>query len=196
MLLGDQVRRIIRTAKAHGLAGRIHADQLVDDGGAVLAAEVGALSADHLGHISADGIRALAASNTVGVLIPGSLFFVPGEKAAPVREMVEAGVAIALSTDYTPGTSPIVAMPVALTLAMVLLKLSAAEVLAAATINAAFALGRGDRIGSLEAGKQADIAIFEAKDYREVPYRFGENLVRQVIVAGKTIVERPPVGPL
>jgi imidazolonepropionase len=192
----DQARRILRTAQAHGLAGRIHADQLVDDGGAALAAELGALSADHLGHVSADGIKALAASDTVGVLIPGSLFFVPGEKTAPVRQMIEAGVAIALSTDYTPGTSPIVAMPVALTLAMVLLKLSAAEALAAATINAAFALGHGGRVGSLEVGKQADIAIFEAKDYREIPYRFGENLVRRVIVEGKTVVERPPVGPL
>ena len=99
-----QVRRIIRTAQEHGLAGRIHADQLVDDGGAALAAELGCLSADHLGHISPDGIVALARSETIAVLIPGSLFFVPGEKAAPVRAMIDAGVAIGVSTDYTPGT--------------------------------------------------------------------------------------------
>ena len=130
------------------------------------------------------------------MLIPGSLFFVPGEKAAPVREMIDAGVAIGLSTDYTPGTSPIVAMPVALTLAMVLLKLTAAEALAAATINGAFALGIGDRVGSLEPGKQADLVIYEAADYREIPYRFGENLVRRVLVRGRTIVVRTAVGPL
>jgi imidazolonepropionase len=192
----DQARRIIRTAQEHGLEGRIHADQLSDDGGAALAAELGCLSADHLGHISPDGIRALAASDIIGVLIPGSLFFVPGEKAAPVRAMIDAGVAIGVSTDYTPGTSPVVAMQVALTLAMVLLKISAAEALAAATINGAFALGVADRVGSLEPGKQADLVIHEASDYREIPYRVGENLVRRVIVRGRTIVERPPVGPL
>ena len=192
----DQVRRILRAARQHGLAGRIHADQLVDDGGAALAAELGALSADHLGHISRAGIGALARSDTVGVLIPGSLFFVPGEKAAPVREMIDAGVAIGLSTDYTPGTSPVVSMPVAITLAMVLLHLTAAEALAAATINGAAALGMADRVGSLEPGKQADLVIYEARDYREIPYRFGENLVRRVLVKGRTIVERPAVGPL
>lgn len=191
-----QVRRIIRTAQEHGLAGRIHADQLVDDGGAALAAELGCLSADHLGHISPEGIAALARSDTVGVLIPGSLFFVPGEKAAPVRAMIDAGVAIGVSTDYTPGTSPIVAMPVALTLAMVLLKLSVAEALAAATINGAFALGIGGLAGSLEPGKHADLVICEARDYREIPYRVGENLVRRVLVGGQTVVERPAVGPL
>jgi imidazolonepropionase len=192
----EQVRRIISTATAHGLGGRIHADQLVDDGGAALAVELGCLSADHLGHISDDGISAMARSDTVGVLIPGSLFFVPGEKAAPVREMIDRGVALALSTDYTPGTSPVVAMQTALTLAMVLLRMSAAEVLAASTINAAFALGLGTETGSIEPGKQADLVIHEARDYRELPYRVGENLVRRVIVGGRTIVERPPVGPL
>jgi imidazolonepropionase len=187
---------VIRAAQDHGLAGRIHADQLSDEGGAALAAELGCLSADHLGHISDRGIGELARSETIGVLIPGSLFFVPGEKAAPVRAMIDAGVAIGVSTDYTPGTSPIVAMPVALTLAMVLLQLSAAEALAAATINGAFALGVADRVGSLEPGKQADLVIYEAKDYREIPYRVAENLVRRVLVAGRTIVQRGPVGPL
>ena len=190
------VTRIVEAAHAHGLGARIHADQLHDDGGAALAASLGALSADHLGHINPAGIAALACSDTIAVLIPGSLMFVPGEKAPPVREMIEAGVAIGVSTDYTPGTSPIAFMPVAITLAMTLFKLSAAEVLAAATINAAFALGVGDRVGSIETGKQADLVIFEAKDYRELPYRVGENLARRVLVAGETIVERPPVGPL
>ena len=191
-----QARRILFAAREQGLPGRLHADQLADDGTTALAAELGCLSADHLGHVSPAGIAALAASDTIGVLVPGSLFFVPGEKAAPVAAMIEAGVALALATDYTPGTSPIVSMPVAITLAMVLLRLSAAEALAAATINAAFALGIGDRVGSLEAGKQADLVIWEASDYREIPYRFGENLVRRVLVGGHTIVARPPVGPL
>jgi imidazolonepropionase len=192
----EQVRRILGAAAAHGLAGRIHADQLSNEESAALAADLGCRSADHLGHISSAGIDALAAADTIGVLIPGSLFFVPGEKAAPVREMVERGVAVALSTDYTPGTSPVVAMQTALTLAMVLLRLSAGEVLAAATINAAFALGLGHEVGSIEPGKRADLVIHEARDYREIPYRVGTNLVRRVIVDGRTIVERRPIGPL
>jgi imidazolonepropionase len=192
----DQVRRMVRTAHVHGLGGRVHADQLVDGGGAALAADLGALSADHLGHISEAGIDALARSDTVAVLIPGSLLFVPGEKVPPVRDMVERGVVIALSTDYNPGTSPIAAMPLAITLGCVLFKLSVAEALAAATINAAFALQVANRVGSLEVGKQADLVLYEAKDYREIAYRFGENLVRAVIVGGETVVRRPAVGPL
>lgn len=190
------VRRLAAACRAAGLGIRIHADQLADDGGSALAAEVGALSADHVGHVSAAGIAALAGSDTVAVLIPGSLFFVPGEKTPPTRALIDAGVAIAISTDYTPGTSPIASMPLAISLACVLLRISAAEALAGATINAAFAAGVADRVGSLEPGKQADLQIIEARDYREIPYRFGENLVRRVMVGGRTIHERGPVGPL
>ena len=189
-------RRLAAACRDAGLGIRLHADQLGDDGGAGLAVEVGALSADHLGHINAAGIAAMAASDTIAVLIPGSLFFVPGEKAAPTRDLIAAGVAIAISTDYTPGTSPIASMPLAISLACVLLRISVAEAIAGATINAAFAVGLGDAVGSLEPGKQADLQVLEARDYREVPYRFGENLVRRVMVAGETVLERGPVGPL
>ena len=192
----DDVRRLADACRAAGLAIRLHADQMANDEGAALAAEVGALSVDHVGHISAAGVAALAASETVAVLIPGSLFFVPGEKTPPTRDLIDAGVAIALSTDYTPGTSPIASMPLAISLACVLLRISVAEALAAATINAAFAVGRGTDLGSIEPGKQADLQIIEARDYRELPYRFGENLVRRVIVGGRTVLERPRVGPL
>ncbi|MBM4408691.1 MAG: imidazolonepropionase [Chloroflexi bacterium] len=190
------VRRLAEACRAAGLGIRLHADQLGDDGGAALAVEVGALSADHLGHISPAGVAAMAASDTIAVLIPGSLFFVPGEKAAPTRDLIDAGVAIAISTDYTPGTSPIASMPLAIALACVLLRISVAEAIAGATINAAFAVGLGDLVGSLEPGKQADLQVIEARDYREVPYRFGENLVRRVMVAGETVLERGQVGPL
>lgn len=190
------VRRLAAACRDAGLGIRLHADQLGDDGGAGLAVEVDALSADHLGHINPAGIAAMAASDTIAVLIPGSLFFVPGEKAAPTRDLIEAGVAIAISTDYTPGTSPIASMPLAISLACVLLRISVAEAIAGATINAAFAVGLGDVVGSLEPGKQADLQVIEARDYREVPYRFGENLVRRVMVAGETVLERGTVGPL
>jgi imidazolonepropionase len=192
----DEVRRLAAACRAAGLGIRIHADQLADDEGSALAAEIGALSADHVGHVSAAGIAALAGSETVAVLIPGSLFFVPGEKTPPTRALIDAGVAIAISTDYTPGTSPIASMPLAISLACVLLRISVAEAIAGATINAAFAAGVDDEVGSLEVRKQADLQILEARDYREIPYRFGENLVRRVMVAGRTIHERGPVGPL
>jgi imidazolonepropionase len=192
----DDVRRLAGACREAGLGIRLHADQMANDEGGALAAEVGALSVDHVGHLSPAGIAALASASTVAVLIPGSLFFVPGEQTPPTRALIDAGVAIALSTDYTPGTSPIASMPLAISLACVLLRISVAEALAAATINAAFALGRGADLGSIEPGKQADLQVIEARDYRELPYRFGENLVRRVLVGGRTILERPPVGPL
>jgi imidazolonepropionase len=192
----EQSRRILQAARDHGLGARVHADQLSYSGGAELAVEMGALSADHLGHVSPAGIEALARSRTVAVLIPGSLLFVPGEQAPPARELVAAGVAVAISSDYNPGSSPMTSQALAVTLACVLFKLSVAEALAAATINAAWAVGLQDEVGSLEVGKRADLILLEADDYREVAYRVGENLVRTVLVGGEVVVERPPVGPL
>jgi imidazolonepropionase len=192
----DQARRILEAARRLGLATRLHADQLADDGATELAVEMGCLSADHLGHASPAAVAALGASNTVGVLVPGSLFFVPGEAPAPVEALLAAGAALAVATDCTPGTSPIASMPLAISLAMVLFHMSAAEALAAATINAAHALGLADEVGSLEPGKRADLAIYEAADYHEIPYRFGDNLLRRVIRDGTTVVTRDAVGPI
>jgi imidazolonepropionase len=131
----------------------------------------------------------------VAVLIPGSVLFVPGENVPPVRRMIEAGVTVALSSDYNPGSSPMTSQALAVTLACVLFKLSVAEALAAATINAAWAVGLQDEVGSLEVGKRADLLLIEADDYREVAYRVGQNLVRTVMVAGEVVAEAPPVGP-
>ncbi len=141
----DEARRVLAAGRRHGLAGHLHADQLSDSGGAQLAVEAGALSADHLGHVSDAGIAALAGSATAAVLIPGSCFFVPTEKVPPARRMVDAGVAIALASDCNPGTSPISSMPLAIALGTILFGLSVAEGIAASTINAAHALGLGDR---------------------------------------------------
>ena len=156
--------------------------------------ELGALSADHLGHVSERGVAALAGSSTVAVLIPGSCFFVPGEAVPPVRRMIEAGVAIAIASDCNPGSSPISSQGLAIGLATVLFRISVAEALAAATINAAWALGVADRVGSLEPGKQADLLILDADDHRDLAYRFGENLVRHVIKRGEVVVTRPAPG--
>jgi imidazolonepropionase len=191
-----ECEQILRTARALGLGCRVHADQLSDDSGAVLAASVGALSADHLGAISRAGIEALASSNTVAVLIPGSLFLAPGEMPPPARELIHAGVPIAISTDFNPGSSPMSSQSLTVSMACVLFHLTVAEALVAATINAAYALDRGQDAGSLEVGKCADVLVIEAADHRDIAYRFGENLVRTVIVDGRVVAQRPEIGVL
>jgi imidazolonepropionase len=192
----DQARKLLKAARREGLAVHLHADQLSDSEGAALAAEIGALSADHLGHVSTSSVRTLAASATVAVLIPGSAFFVPGERVPPARQMVEQGVAIAIASDCNPGTSPMWSQSLAIGLSVVLFKLSVAEAIAAATINAAHAIGRGRDVGSLEPGKLADLVILEADDYRDVAYRFGQDLVRTVIKRGRVVGSSPGIGPL
>jgi imidazolonepropionase len=192
----EQSRRVLDAARQAGLERHIHAEQLSSSGGAELAVEVSALSADHLGHVTDSGIAALAGSSTVAVLIPGSVFFVPGETPPPARRMVDAGVAIAISSDYNPGSSPLVSQAMAIGLSTVLFHLSVAEALAAATINAAWAIGVQDRVGSIEPGKQADMLILGVSDHRDIAYRFGQNLVRLVIKRGRVVVDRGPVGPL
>jgi imidazolonepropionase len=192
----EECRRVLYRGRQFGLAGHVHADQLGWTGGAELAAEQGALSADHLGHISDAGIQAMVATGTVAVLIPGSMLFVPGEMPAPARKMIDAGVTIALSTDFSPGSSPISSPSLVLGLGAAMFGISAAEALAAATINAACVLGRADQVGSLEVGKRADLLLVEADDYRELPYRFGERLIRTVIAGGRIVAEGPAVGSL
>lgn len=181
----DESRRILSAAAAAGLGLKIHADELETQGGAELAAELGAVSADHLAAISDEGIRRLAASGTVATLLPGTMLFLGRPRQAPARALIEAGAAVALASDFNPGSSPTVNLPLILTLGVSQLRLSVAEVTTAVTVNAAAALGLADRVGQLGPGFSADLALFEADDLRELPYWYGEHLCRASWVRGQ-----------
>ena len=181
-----QARRILEAARDHGLRPRLHADEFAPSGAAELAAEIGALSADHLSAISQQGIEALASSSTIGTLLPGTTFSlrIP---PAHARRLIDAGVALALATDFNPGSSAIDSMGIVIGLAGLHLGMQPKEAIVAATINAAFALDRADRIGSILPGKQADLLILDAPDHRHLAYRFGAPLVQVVIKKGKVV---------
>jgi imidazolonepropionase len=181
----DEAERILRAGAAAGLKGRVHADELNDTGSAEMAARVGAVSADHLTKISQRGIACMADSAVVGVLLPGTSFGLPSLDFAPAREMVECGMAIALASDFNPGSSPSESIPMMIAIACSHMGLSPAEAIAAATYNAAFAVERQDAVGSLQAGKRADFLVLDCDDYREIPYRFGINPVNRVFVEGE-----------
>jgi imidazolonepropionase len=183
----SQSKRILRAGKQHGLVARLHAEQLSRTGAAQLAVELEAASCDHLEHINSADIRRLAGSRTVATLLPGCDFHLGWKEYAPARQLIEAGAIVALATDYNPGTCPTVSMPIILSLACTQLRMTPAEAIAAATINAAFALRRDERIGSLEAGKQADLAVFAVEDYREIPYYFGMNRCWMTMKRGEII---------
>jgi imidazolonepropionase len=178
-------RTILEAARAAGLGVKLHADELRPSGGAELAAALGAASADHLGAISDGGIAALAGSGTVATLLPGTMLFLGKERQAPARGLLGAGAAIALATDFNPGTSPTVNFPLVLTLGVSQLRLSVAESVLAATVNGAAAVGLADRVGQLAPGFAADLALFEAEDLRELPYWYGDNRCRATWVRGK-----------
>ncbi len=185
----EETRRILRAGQAHGLQPKLHADQITANGGAQLAAEVGAMSADHLDQSDDAGLRDLAQGGVVGVLLPGATFFLGyAMPATPLgRRLVAAGVAVALATDYNPGTCPLLSMQLVIGLAAIREGLTTAQAISAATINAAHALGRGNRIGSLEVGKQADIVVLAIPSHLHLPYRFGLNMVRDVIKRGRRV---------
>jgi len=185
-----QSRRILSEALAHGLAPRLHAEQLSHTGATQLAVELGAASCDHLEHVSAADIRALANSETVATLLPGCDFHLGWKNYAPARKLIEAGAIVALATDYNPGTSPTLSMPMVLSLACAQLRMTPAEAIAAATINGAYALKREKQIGSLEVGKQADLAVFEVEDYREIPYYFGMQPCWMTMKRGEIVYMR------
>ena len=185
-----QARRILQTARACGLVPRIHAEQFSKTGAARLAVEVQAASADHLDKIGRDDIRALALSNVVCTLLPGCSFHLGASRYAPARELIDAGVIVALATDFNPGTSPTVSMPMILSLACTELRMTPAEALVAATINPAYSLRQHGRVGSLEVGKYADLAAFDVADYREIPYYFGVNLCKMTMKRGVVIAPR------
>lgn len=186
----DQSRRILEAARAQGMDLKIHADELAPTGGAQLAAELGAVSADHLLCTDADGIDALAKTETIAVLLPGTSFNLMAGRYAPAREMLEAGVAIALSTDYNPGSCPTENLQLIMTLGCLQLGLTPAQVLAAVTINAAHALKLGEKIGSLEVGKQGDLVIFDADNEAYLPYHFGVNHTWMAIKSGRIVFSK------
>ncbi len=182
-----QARLVLTAARVCGMEPRLHAEQLARTGGARLAVQLHAASVDHLERINRADIRALGASDTICTLLPGAVFHLGKSSYAPARALIDAGAAVALATDFNPGTSPTVSMPMILSLACTQMRMSPAEAIAAATINGAHALRRADRLGSLEVGKQADLCAFELSDYREIPYYFGVNLCRLTIKRGQVI---------
>jgi imidazolonepropionase len=183
----EQAKRILEAGKRHGLAPRLHAEQLARTGATQLAVQLGAASCDHLEQVNKGDIRTLGESATVATLLPGCDFHLGLQQYAPARALIEAGAIVALATDYNPGTSPTLSMPMILSLACTQLRMTPAEAIAAATINAAYALRREKQIGSLEAGKLADIAVFEVEDYREIPYYFGVNKCWMTIKKGQVV---------
>jgi imidazolonepropionase len=182
-----QSRKILTAAKKLGLKLRMHVDQLTNSGGAKLAAEMGATTADHLEKTDEEGIAAMKAANVQPVLLPGSVYALGSTSYPPAREMVAAGLAVVIATDFNPGSSPTPSMPMVLSLACTQMKMSPAEAIAASTINAACSLNRGDKIGSLETGKLANFAIFDCEDYRELAYWFGFPQAHSVYVRGQRI---------
>ena len=180
-----QSRRILEEASRLNFPLKIHADEFENIGGAALAAELGAVSADHLVTTSTEDIRTLAHSNTVAVALPCTPFGLAESHYTPAREILAEGGLLAIATDLNPGTAWCESMQFAMALACRYLHLTPAQAIAAATINAAAAIARSDRIGSLEPGKQADLLILDIPDYRHLGYRFGTNLVQMVIKKGK-----------
>ena len=180
-------RKILTTARACGLKLRLHAEQLARTGAARLAVELHASSADHLEKLGAGDIHALAKSDVTCTMLPGCCFHLGLAHYGPARKLIEAGAIVALATDFNPGTSPTLSMPMILSLACTQMRMSPAEAIGAATINAAYSLGRDERIGSLEVGKFADLAVFDVADYREIPYYFDVNHCVLTLKRGKTI---------
>jgi len=183
-----QSRRILTAAKKLGLKLRIHLDQLSNLGGAKLAAELKATTADHLEKTDGHGIAALKSAGVQPVLLPGSAYALGSSDYPRAREMIEAGLAIVIATDFNPGSSPTASMPMVLSLACTQMKMSPAEAITAATINAAYSLNRGNRIGSLEPGKLANFSIFDCEDFREIAYWFGLPQLHSVYVKGNRVV--------
>jgi imidazolonepropionase len=183
----EQSRRVLQAARDYGFPLKAHVDEFMALGGLELALELGATSVDHLDVTTTAGIARLATSPAVGVLIPTVPFNLGATSFADARAIVDAGAAIALTTDMNPGSAPCPSLPLVMAIACRYQHLLPAEALNAVTINAAHAIGLGRRIGSLERGKQADLLLIDAPDYRHLAYQFGGNLVAQVIKRGKVV---------
>lgn len=182
-----QSKQILAAGRKNNLVPRLHAEQLTRTGATQLAVELGAASCDHLEQVNGADIRALGKSNTVATLLPGCDFHLGLKQYAPARKLIDAGAVVALATDYNPGTSPTASMSMVLSLASTQLRMTPAEAIVAATYNAAYSVGRHKRIGSIEVGKQADLAVFEVEDYREIPYYFGVNTCWLTLKSGRVI---------
>ena len=183
----DESWRILSAARCHGLGLRMHADQLSLSGGAKLAAELGTVTADHLEHTDAACIAALRGASVQPVLLPGSVYALGSSRYPAAREMIDAGLAIVLATDFNPGSSPTPSMTMILSLAATHMKMTPAEAITAATVNAAYSLNRGAQLGSLEPGKIADFVIHDCDDYRELAYFFGMQRAWKVFCGGEVV---------
>ncbi|MGM0876353.1 MAG: imidazolonepropionase [Bacillota bacterium] len=183
----EQSERILEAGKRYGLIPKIHADEIESYGGAELAAKIGSISAEHLLKASEAGIKAMAKSGTIACLLPATALYLR-EEAAAGRRMIDEGVAVAISTDCNPGSSPTTSMPLVMNLACISMRLTPAEALTAATFNAACAINRHEKVGSLEVGKQADIVLWNVKNYQELQYLFGVNHIKAVWKKGVKVV--------
>ncbi len=186
----EQSRRVLEAAKDRGLYLKIHANQKSASGGARLAAELGVVSADHLEYVTDPEIDALAGTDTVGVLLPGAAFMLMEDTLPPARRLIDRGVPVALATDFNPGSSPILSMPLIIGLTCMKRLLTPAEAIVASTLNAAYAVKLGEEVGSLEVGKQADMVVLDAPSHLHLVYWFGRNVVQTVIKGGKVVWER------
>ena len=186
----EEGKRVLKAARALGLGLKIHAEEFERTGAAAMAASLGAVSADHLMRVNASDIRALAGSGTVAVCLPVTTLFVGEPAYAPARRMLEAGCRVAITTDLNPGSSHAYSMTLAMSMAVLGLKMTPAEALAAATIHAARAIGMDREVGSLEIGKRADFVVWEATSLLQLPYTMGTNLVREVWIGGQRRVSR------
>jgi imidazolonepropionase len=183
-------RRYLASAKSKGFGIKMHADEIEPLGGAELSAELSAISADHLVGASDTGVLKMAEANTIAVLLPGTTFYLNKDKFARARYMIDNNLAVALSTDFNPGSSPTENIQLIMTLAALKLKMSPEEIWNAVTINAAYAIGRGNDAGSIAVGRNADIVIWDAENYTYVPYHYGVNHVNTVFKAGHVVYKR------
>lgn len=183
----DAAARILTAARQHGLRLRMHADQFSNFGAAELAARLKVVTADHLEQTDARSIALLRQAGVQPVLLPGSVYAIGSQHYPQARAMIDAGLGIVLATDFNPGSSPTTSMAMVMSLACTQMKMTPAETVVASTINAAYSLNRGNRIGSLERGKVADFVIHDVADYREIPYYFGMPTPRQVFCAGRAV---------
>jgi len=186
----EQAWRILSAARCHGFGLRMHADQLSLSGGATLAAELGTATADHLEHTDEQGIAAMKEAGVQPVLLPGSVYALGSSRYPAARAMIDAGLALVLATDFNPGSSPTPSMLMVLSLASTHLTMTVAESISAATVNAAYSLNRGDKLGSLEPGKIADFVVYDCDDYRELGYFFGVEHAQNVYANGQLVYSR------